>query len=159
MLLESHPSSPNVLRGCGIVNDRGGTASHHRKSFRQQWLMSLLPSHSIGRLANANGLVAALVVATYLGCPISQMMPFPPTHNHQWGGTPTPTMSDLTSMQVNNRDPCLNLSPSPQPFTTASTASTYSGGRFDKFFHNCNVQQKCPQRKHRLCRVCWCHSP
>jgi hypothetical protein len=48
--------------------------------------MSRPPSGSIGRLANANGLVAALVVATDLGRPIRQMRPFPPTLNQQWGG-------------------------------------------------------------------------
>jgi hypothetical protein len=36
-------------------------------------------SVSNGRPANANGLVAALVVASYLGGPIWQMRPFPPT--------------------------------------------------------------------------------
>jgi hypothetical protein len=32
-----------------------------------------------GRLADANDLIAALVVAMYLGHPIQQMRPFPPT--------------------------------------------------------------------------------
>jgi hypothetical protein len=55
------------------------------KSSRQQRLTSQPLSCSIGRLANTNGLVAALVVATYLGRPIRQMRPLPPTLNRQWG--------------------------------------------------------------------------
>jgi hypothetical protein len=48
-------------------------------SSRQQRLTRRPLSRSIGRLADTNGLVAALVVATYLGRPIRRMRPFPPT--------------------------------------------------------------------------------
>ncbi len=61
------------------------------------------------------------------------------------GKSSMPTMSNPTSVQANNGDPRSHLSPSLQPFTIASTASTYLGGRFDKSFHDCNVQRKCPQ--------------
>jgi hypothetical protein len=69
-----------------VLSPKRGTASRRCKSSRRQRLTSWPPSRSIGRLANTNGLVAALVVATYLGRPIHQMRPFPPTLNQQWGG-------------------------------------------------------------------------
>ena len=69
-----------------VLSPKGGTASRCCKSSRQQQLTSWPPSRSIGRLTNTNGLIAALVVATYLGHPIRQMRPFPPTLNQQWGG-------------------------------------------------------------------------
>jgi hypothetical protein len=48
--------------------------------------MSWPPSRSIGRLTNANGLVATLAVAADLLRPIHQMRSFSPTLNQQWGG-------------------------------------------------------------------------
>jgi hypothetical protein len=48
--------------------------------------MSRPLSRSIGRLTDTNGLVAALVIATYPGRPIRQIRPLPPTLNRQWGG-------------------------------------------------------------------------
>ena len=69
------------------------------------------------------------------------------------GGTSTPNISDLTSARGNDRDPLLHISQCLQPFTIASTTSTYSGGRFDKSFRDCNVQRKFPRRKYRPCHV------
>ncbi len=57
-----------------------------RQSFSRHWLTTRPLSRSIRRLADTNGLVAALVVATYLGHPIQQMRPFPPTLYQRWGG-------------------------------------------------------------------------
>ena len=45
---------------------KGGTASHRCNFSRQQRFTSRPPSRSIRRLTNTNGLIAALVVATYL---------------------------------------------------------------------------------------------
>ena len=81
------PTLPHPMSYVGaILSAIGGTASRRRKSFSRQRLTSRPPSRSIRRLADANGLVAALVVARYLGHPIRQMRPFPPTLYHRWGG-------------------------------------------------------------------------
>ena len=69
-----------------ILSTMGGTASCHCKFSRQPWLTSRPQSRSNGRLADANGLVATLVIATYLGRPIQQVRPFPPTLYQRWGG-------------------------------------------------------------------------
>jgi hypothetical protein len=72
----------NYLRG-GVLRQlpsRSRERPHRRrKFFSRQRLTSWWPSRSIRRLTDANGLVAALVVATYLGHLIQQMRPFPPT--------------------------------------------------------------------------------
>jgi hypothetical protein len=75
------------------------------------------------------------------------------------GGTLMPPMSDPTSARANDRNPCSHLSPSLQPFTIGSKASTYLGGRFDKSFCDCNVQRECPRQKHCPRRVCRRHGP
>ena len=49
-----------------------------RQSFSRHRLTTWPPSRSIRWLADANGLVAALVDATDLGPPVLQMRPFPP---------------------------------------------------------------------------------
>ncbi len=80
------PTLPCPMSYVGaVLSTIGGTASRHCKSSRQQRLTSWPLSRSIGRLADTNGLVAALVVATYLGRPIRQMRPLPPTLKQQLG--------------------------------------------------------------------------
>ena len=85
-----HPLSPTLPHPMyyvgAILSTIGGAASRCRKSFSRQRLKSRPPLRSIRRLADANGLVATLVVATYLGHPIRQMRPFPPTLYQRWRG-------------------------------------------------------------------------
>jgi len=64
----------------------GGTASRRRQSFSRHRLPTRPPSRSDRWLADANGLVAALVDATDLGRPVLEIRPFPPTLYQQWGG-------------------------------------------------------------------------
>jgi hypothetical protein len=69
-------------------------------------LLSQLPSCNNRQHANLNGLAAALVVVTNLGCPITRTRPFPPTLNQQWGGVPS--HDNLSSNVGTSNDPSLN---------------------------------------------------
>ncbi len=94
---EATPSHPQPTMG-GILRQRQLSCWRERtigllvrtsrrcKSSRRQRLTSRPLSRSISWLADTNGLVAALVIATYLRRPIRQTRPLPPTLNQQWGG-------------------------------------------------------------------------
>jgi hypothetical protein len=69
-----------------LLSTLGRTASRRHTSFSRQQLTCRPPSRSNRRLADANGLGAALVDATDLGHPIHQTRPFPPNLYQQWGG-------------------------------------------------------------------------
>ena len=80
MVPSSSPSPPCPISYASVVlSSMGGALSRRRLSFQQQRHTSRPPLHFVQGLTDASGVVAALVNAMYLGHPIHQIRPFPPT--------------------------------------------------------------------------------